>query len=44
MKRGVAPIGWDGYSVQLHHWTGIANDFYNYSPVSWTLHQLIHWG
>ena len=44
MKRGVAPIGWDGYSVQLHHWSGIANDFYNYSPVSWTLHQLIHWG
>ena len=44
MSRGSAPIGWDGYSVQLHHWDGIANDFYNYSPVSRTLHQLIHWG
>ena len=44
MKRGAAPIGWDGYSVQLHHWAGIANDFYNYTPVSWTLHQLIHLG
>ena len=44
MRRGTAPIGWDGHSVQLHHWSGITNDFYNYSPVSWTLHQLIHWG
>ena len=42
MKRGVAPIGWDGYSVQFHHWEGIANDFYNYSAVSRTLHQIIH--
>ena len=42
MKRGLAPIGWDGYSVQLHHWNGIANDFYNYSPVSRSLHILIH--
>ena len=42
MRRGSAPIGWDGYSVQLHHWLGIANDFSSYSPVSKTLHQLIH--
>ena len=42
MSRGLAPIGWDGYSVQLHHWEGIANNFYNYSPVSRTLHILIH--
>lgn len=42
MRRGLAPIGWDGYSVQLHHWEGIANNFKNYSPVSRTLHQLIH--
>ncbi len=42
MRRGTAPIGWDGYSVQLHHWSGIANDFYDYSPVSRTLHQMIH--
>ena len=42
MKRGAAPIGWDGLSVELHHWRGIANDFYDYSPVSRTLHQIIH--
>ena len=44
MNRGLAPIGWDGYPVHLHHWDGIANNFYNYSPVSRTLHQIIHWG
>ena len=44
MARGSAPKGWDGYSVQLHHWSGIKNDFYNYSPVSRTLHRLIHYG
>ena len=42
MSKGLAPKGWDGFSVQLHHWSGIANDFYNYSPVSRTLHQIIH--
>ncbi len=42
MKSGKAPIGWDGHSVELHHWNGIANDFYNYSPVSKTMHILIH--
>ena len=42
MRRGLAPIGWDNFSVQLHHWEGIANNFYNYSPLSRTLHSLIH--
>ena len=42
MSRGAAPIGWDGKSVHLHHWDGITNDFYNYSPVSRTLHRIIH--
>ena len=42
MRKGLAPIGWDGKSVNLHHWNGIANDFYNYSPVSSTLHRLLH--
>ena len=42
MTRGLAPIGWDGYSVQLHHWSGIVNDFYDYSPLSRTLHILVH--
>lgn len=42
MGKGLAPVGWDGKSVQLHYWVGIAKDFYNYSPVSRTLHQLIH--
>ena len=42
MSKGLAPIGWDGYSVQLHHWKGILNDFYDYSPVSRTFHQTIH--
>ena len=42
MSKGLAPIGWDGKSVQLHHWQGISVDFYDYSPVSATLHRLIH--
>ena len=42
MASGKAPIGWDGYSVHLHHWEGIANNFKNYSPLSRTAHQLIH--
>ena len=42
MKRGVAPIGWDGYSVELHHPNGIKNDFYNFVEVSKTLHDAIH--
>ena len=42
MRKGLAPIGWDNKSVELHHWKGILNDFYDYSPVSRALHQLIH--
>jgi len=42
MAKGLAPKGWDGASVQLHHWEGIANNSYNYSPVSKTLHRIIH--
>ena len=42
MNQGLAPIVWDKASVQLHHWKGIANDFYDYSPVSRTLHTIIH--
>lgn len=42
MKRGTAPIGWDGLSVELHHLNGIKNDFYNYVEVSKTLHDAIH--
>jgi len=42
MRRGSAPIGWDGYSVELHHLEGIANDFMKYIPVSKTLHDAIH--
>ena len=42
MKQGKAPIGWDGKSVQLHHLQGITNDFYDYSPLSKTLHDTLH--
>ena len=42
MRRGSAPIGWDGFSVELHHVEGIANNFRNYVPVSKTLHDAIH--
>ena len=42
MSNGLAPIGWDGFSVHLHHWQGISQNFYDYSPVSKTLHQIIH--
>ena len=42
MRRGTAPIGWDGYSVELHHVEGIVKNFDNYVPVSKTLHDAIH--
>ena len=42
MLNGRAPIGKDYYSVQLHHWEGIAKNFYNYSPVTRTEHIWIH--
>ena len=42
MSRGLAPIGWDNYSVQLHHNYGIKNDFYNYSEVTRIFHIWIH--
>ena len=42
MRSGLAPIGWDNYPVQLHHPNGIANDFYNYYPVSRTFHIYLH--
>ncbi len=43
MKSGLAPIGWDKKSVQLHHWQGIANDINDFSPLSQTVHlKIIH--
>ncbi len=42
MSAGKAPIGWDKKSVVLHHWYGIKNDFYTYSPVTQTAHRMIH--
>ena len=42
MRRGSAPIGWDGFSVELHHVDGIKNNFDKYIPVSRTLHEAIH--
>jgi len=42
MLQGKAPIGWDGYSVELHHVNGIKNNFNNIVETSRTLHQAIH--
>jgi hypothetical protein len=39
MSQGLAPIGTDGLSVQLHHPNGIANDFYNYIEILATEHR-----
>ena len=44
MKKGKAPIGWDGKSVELHHTSGIKNNFYDYIEVTRTEHILIHHG
>lgn len=44
MKQGKAPIGWDEKSVELHHTNGIANNFYDYTPVTRTEHRWIHYG
>lgn len=42
MALGKVPIGWDGYSVQLHYLEGVTKNFYNYTPVSRTLHIIIY--
>ena len=44
MAKDLVHLGLDGYSVELHHWSGIKNDFYDYSPVTRTTHRLIHYG
>lgn len=42
MKRGRAPIGTDGYKVELHHITGISDDITNFIPMSKTAHTNFH--
>ena len=42
MKRGLAPIGYDGKSVELHHVVGKKNDIYNFVEMTATDHQEFH--
>ena len=45
MKKGRAPIGADGYSMELHHPFGRAGEnFFNFEPVTQTQHRWIHYG
>ncbi len=45
MKKGLAPIGPDGFSMELHHPFGRAgSNFFNYVPLSRTDHRFIHYG
>lgn len=38
MAQGKAPIGTDGYSVQLHHRVGKAVDIYDFYEITRTAH------
>ena len=43
MKKGLAPIGWDGFSMQLHHPHGRDGlNFYKFKPLTRTEHILEH--
>ena len=45
MKKGLAPIGADGYSMELHHPLGRAGEnFFIFEPVTQTQHRWIHYG
>ena len=45
MQKGLAPIGPDGFSVELHHPYGRSGDnFFIFAPVTRTEHRLIHYG
>ncbi len=47
MLEGKAPLGLDGYSVQLHHLQGITTDFYDYIEIlatnHWKFYKILHW-
>ncbi len=42
IKQGYAPIGYDGYPVNLHHTVGKSNDLFNVVQMSRTAHQVFH--
>jgi hypothetical protein len=45
MKQGLAPIGADGFSMELHHPFGRKNGyFYVIEPLTRTEHRWIHYG
>jgi len=45
MKKGLAPIGTDNFSMELHHPNGRNGDFfYQFIPVTRTEHMIIHYG
>ncbi len=47
MSKGLAPIGSDGFSMELHHPNGrVGDDYFNFKPISRTEHMSRHqqWG
>ena len=45
MKKGLAPIGEDGFSMELHHPKGRdGENFYIFQPLTRTQHRFIHYG
>ena len=45
LKKGLAPIGSDGFSMELHHPLGRHGDnFFCFEPVTRTQHRWIHYG
>ena len=45
MQKGLAPIGCDGYPMELHHINGRkGSNFYIFEPLTRTEHRYIHYG
>ena len=45
MQKGLAPLGWDGHSMELHHPFGRDGDnFFIFEPLARTYHRYIHYG
>lgn len=45
MKKGLAPMGVDGVSMELHHPNGrVGDNFFKFIPVTRTEHMEIHYG
>ena len=44
MRKGLAPTGWDGFPMELHHTNGqIGDNFFDFKPITRTDHYYEHY-